>query len=435
MRPLEGIRMELKKQFVKDVLKTVVAFANTKGGKILLGVADDGEIVGVKNPDEELLKLTNSVRDGIKPDLAAFATGTVEMMEGKQVVVFEVQKGTSCPYYLAGKGIRPEGVYLRQGASSVPATDSAIIRMIRETHGESYEELRSLNQDLEFTTLSKVFQTAALPLGEMQMRTLGILDADGLFTNLGLLLSEQCPHTIKAAVFEGRNRAVFKDRYEFSGSVMKQLSEVLSFLDRYNRTRSTFEGIRRVDFREYPVDAIREAVMNAIVHKDYAYSGSTLIHVFDDRIELVTIGGLVKGVSKSDIMLGVSILRNKNLAAVFYRLKWIEAYGTGIHKIMEAYEDAAVKPVIEVSDNAFKIVLPNREVQGIEERIKPYFTEQEKRILLMFDRSEEIRRRDIEGELSISQAMAVKLLKRLLEKSAIIKLGEGKNTRYRLREQ
>ena len=333
----EGITVEYKEKLTSEARKTVVAFANTAGGTLYIGVSDDGTPVGVKDPDEIILQLTNMVRDAIRPDVTMFTSAAVEKIEEKQVVALHVQKGTAAPYYLAGKGIRPEGVYVRQGASSVSATEAAILRMIRETGGDSYEEMRSLVQELSFDAVSKAFSQAGLPFGDAQMRTLGLVSEEGLFTNLALLLSDQNPHTVKAAVFEGSSKTVFKDRFEFEGSLLKQLDDVAAFIDRYNSTRSRIEGLRRIDERDYPQEAIRETLLNAIVHRDYAFSGPALISLFDDRIEFVTLGGLVKGLTLSDLELGVSIVRNRGLASVFYRLGLIEAYGTGIPKIRECY--------------------------------------------------------------------------------------------------
>lgn len=264
------------------------------------------------------------------------------------------------------------------------------------------------------------------------MRTLHIIDDDGLYTNLGLLLSEQCQHTIKVAVFEGRTREIFKDRNEFSGSVIKQMREVYDFLNRYNRTHSEITGLLRVDKRDYPGVVIREALLNAIVHKDYAFSGSTLISVFDDRIEFVTIGGLVWGMNKDDILLGVSIMRNKNLARVFYQLKWIEAYGTGIQKMFESYEPFAIKPQIDISSNAFKIVLPSTLLFDQKFQGTVSLNENEEKIIALFNKYQTVRRIDVEKELSLSQPMTVRLLKNLLDKQVIIRLGQGKNVSYRL---
>lgn len=427
---VEDINHELKKQYVKEIVKTVIAFANTNGGKIYIGIDDTGKIIGLDEPDNELLKLTNAVRDSIAPDITPFTSSIFEEYDGKKIIVYNVQKGTSCPYYLSSKGLRPEGVYVRQGASSVPASQSLIIRMIKETDGDSYEELRSLNQELTFDTLVTEFDEANLTFGEPQKKTLGLIGEDGLYTNLGLLLSDQCKHSIKAAVFEGTSKSHFRDRYEFDGSLIKQMREVYSFIDRYNRTSSRVEGLNRIDEREYPEEALREAILNSIVHKDYGFGSSTLISVFDNRIEILTVGGLVRGLTKDDIMIGTSLLRNKNLANVFYRLKWIEAYGTGILKIKEAYEKFDLKPIIEITDNAFKVALPAISMSLKQKNIQ--FNTNESKVLDLLKSNDIIKRLDVEQALNISQPMAVKILKSLQEKKAINKVGSGKNIVYHL---
>ena len=429
----ESIHLELKKEYVKDILKTVIAFANTSGGKIYIGIDDDGKVLGVQRLDTDILKLSNSIRDSIKPDITLFTSILVEKIDSNDVIVVDVQKGASSPYYLTDKGIRPSGVYVRQGASSVPATDSSILKMIRDTDGDNFEELRSLNQNLDFDFLKKEFEDANIKLEHSQMRTFNIIDEDGLYTNLGLLLSEQCPHTIKAAVFEGSTKEIFKDRFEFSGSLLKQMKDVYSFLNRYNRTNSEITGLKRTDTREYPEIAIREALLNSIVHKEYSYSSSTLISVFDDKIEIVTIGGLTKGLNEDDIMLGVSILRNRNLANIFYRLKLIEAYGTGIPKIIESYNEYNVKPKIEISSNAFKITLPNTLKEKSISKLEKNLSDKEYLIVNMLKENEYIKRTDIEKNLSISSSMAIKLLRNMVDNSIIEKLGKGKNVIYRLK--
>lgn len=428
---IEGPKVEFKRGFNKDVLRTVVAFANTQGGKIYIGYDDDGGVLGVENPDDEILTVMNSIRDSIKPDVTMFIACDVHIDQEKEVIVIDVQRGVSCPYYLAEKGLRSSGVFVRQGASSVPASESAIRKMIRETDGNDYESVRSLDQDLTFGSLEKEFKEADLKIGKSQMRSLKIIDEDGLFTNLGLLLSDKCPFTIKAAIFEGSHKGNFKDRVEFTGSVLKQLVDCYAFLDRYNRTRSEIQGLKRVDLRDYPEIAIREALLNAIVHKDYALSSSILISLFEDRMEIVTIGGLIKGISADDLILGISMLRNQYLADVFYRLKWVEAYGTGIQKIMGSYETHEIKPQIEVSSNAFKITLPNTQCFDVSRGYEVYLNKSESTVMEMFEKTYTIKRVDVEAELSVSQPMAVKILKSLQEKDRIIRIGSGKNTMYR----
>ena len=128
-----------------------------------------------------------------------------------------------------------------------------------------------------------------------------------------MLLSDQCVHTIKPAVFDGSKKTVFRDRRELTGSLLKQSEDAFSYIDQYNRTRAEFNGLERTDRRDYPTEALRETLLNAVVHRDYATSSPTLISIFDDRIEFVSLGGLVRGITFNDIMPGVSVLRNQHL--------------------------------------------------------------------------------------------------------------------------
>ena len=353
--------LELKREFVKDLNKEVVAFANTNGGEIYVGIADDGTIIGLDDPEQTELQCVDHIKNTIKPDVSVFVAYERQNVDGKTVLKITVGKGSMTPYYIAAKGLRPEGVYIRQGTASVPATETAIIKMIKETTGDAYEEGRSLKQNLTFLQAEEVFLNAGISFGDAQKRSLGLIGRDGCYTNLGLLLSDQCEHKIKFAVFEGTEKEVFKDRHEFSGSLFRQLEEVIKSIDRYNKVSSPkIERLKRIDKREYPEEAIREAVLNAIIHRDYGLGGYTLVSMFSDRMEIVSLGGLMRGVEMSDIMLGVSYLRNKRLAEIFYRLQWIEAYGTGISKIKKSYVGQKDQPVFECSSNAFKVVLPKQ---------------------------------------------------------------------------
>ena len=428
----ENVSTEFKREYTPDVVKTVLAFANTIGGTIYIGIADDGNVVGVEDVDATTLRAANAVRDAIKPDVTMFVDYRSEVMSGKTVVEIVVQKGTACPYYLAGKGIRPEGVFVRQGASTVPATETAILRMIKETDGERYEDVRSLNQNLTFVETEREFEDRGVPFGAAQQRTLGLVNDDGMFTNLALLLSDQCLHTVKLAVYTGTAKAQFQDRREFTGSLLKQLNDVYTFIDRYNRNHSEIEGLHRIDRRDYPTSAVREALLNALIHRDYAFSDSTLVSIFDDRIEFVSIGGLVRGITLDDMMLGISVARNHNLAAVFYRLTLIEAYGTGIPKIMRSYEGYAAQPVIQATDNAFKITLPNVNEMA-EKSVPSELNENEQAVMRLFQNGDSIVRKNAEAALGVSQSMASRILRGLVEKGRVQVVGGGKNTKYVLR--
>ena len=443
MRFRETETVELKSIVMDDIKKEIIAFANCDGGTVYVGVADDGKVLGVENADECALQISNMVRDAVKPDVTMFIHYETLECDGKAVVAVNIQRGTNRPYYLAKKGLRPEGVYVRQGYSSVPATDTAIRQMIKETDGDSFENMRSINQALTFEATKKEFEKRNVVFGQPQMQTLKIVSADGIYTNLGLLLSEQCLHTIKAAVFEGINQNVFKDRREFSGSLMQQLNDVYDYIDFHNQTHATFRKLLRIDTRDYPEVAVREALLNTLVHRDYSFRASTLISIYDDRIEFVSIGGLLPGLELDDLMMGVSVCRNPHLANVFYRLQLIEAYGTGMKKIMGAYANALVQPKIKTTNNAFKIILPNvnftpkaAEVhKDFEKAADMALDSNEEKVLQFLREHLMITRKETQTLLKVSQSTAGRILKAMVDSGRIKQIGGSRTTRYELRKE
>jgi len=443
VKRFENQDIEFKQEYVPDVRKDILAFVNASGGTVLIGVRKDGEILGVENPDEVMLQVAGSLKDSLAPDVMPFVSIHAEVMEGKNVVVVDVSPGTNRPYYLRDKGLRPSGVYIRKGSSSQPMTDEGIREMIRATSGVSFETARSLNQALTFDVFASELKKKNLEFGTAQMRTLKMIGEDGLYNNLALLLSDECPTTIKIALFQGTDKAVFRDRKEFGGSVLKQLDNAYEFIDLNNKTRATFSGLERTDIRDYPEDAVREALLNCIVHRDYSYRGSTLIHIYDDRIEFISLGGLVHGLTLSSIFLGASVSRNPNLAAVFYRLHLIESYGTGISKIQRAYASYPVKPVFETAEGVFRVTLPNRNFvskaspssEGEEtnrthlNRGQELAGKEKEAILQTAALHGQISRKEVEELLSIGSTKAYRLLSSLCEEK---KLKPSKNGRDRV---
>ena len=429
---IESEVVELKVEVVGDICKEVIAFANTKGGTLYIGVSNDGNVVGVQNADQVILQLNNMIRDSIKPDVTMFVGYETQHVSDKDIIAVTIQKGTDRPYYLGSKGLKPSGVYVRNGTSSDPATDTAIRRMIKETDGDSFESMRSLEQNLSFEAAEKQFEKQNIPFDAAKMQTLGMISADGIYSNVALLLSDQCPSTIKAATFSGEDKGSFQDRREFGGSLFQQMEELYSYLDMRNQTKATFDGLYRIDTRDYPEDALREALLNSLVHRDYSFRASTLVSVYVDRIEFVSVGGLPSGIELDDIMLGLSVCRNPKLAAIFYRLQLIEAYGTGMPKIMNAYADTELKPKIEVSSNAFKITLPNKNTGENKAAILASTPQSNEKLILDFIGSHgHIVRSDVDRLLDVSQATANRILKRMVAEGLIYQDGNGRKTKYR----
>lgn len=264
------------------------------------------------------------------------------------------------------------------------------------------------------------------------MQTLGLISQDGLYTNLSLLLSDQCPHIIKAATFNGTDQQEFHDRKEFTGSILKQLNDAYDYLALRNQNRASFEDLFRVDQKDYPEVALREALLNAIVHRDYSYSAGTLLSVYSDRIELVSIGGLAHGIALEDVLLGLSVCRNQKLANIFYRLRLIEAYGTGMKKINNSYSESPGKPEIMATGNAFKITLPKiNSYKAAPALLRSMNQMKETAVILGFiSEHGSITRLQLESLLEMKTATAIRTLKKLTESNVITPVGKGKNTRY-----
>ena len=437
MKRFENLNLEYKREYTDQIRKAVIAFANTDGGAVLVGVDDDGTVRGVDDVDGTRVRVGNLIRDSIRPDVRAFVSVIEEERGGRTVLRFDVQRGTARPYYWKAKGLRPEGVFVRQDAASVPASEAAIREMLLASADGAFERMRSLRQDLTFGAAAAFFRERKVAFGPAQRRSLGLVGEDGLFTNLALLLSDQCPFTLKLAVFEGTGKTVFRERREIGGSVLAQVREAFDYLDKWNRTRAEVRGLDRVDRRDYPPEAVREALLNAVVHRDYALPGADLVSLFDDRLEVLSAGGLVRGVSLSDVLLGLSALRNAALAGVFYRLRLIEAYGTGLLKIREAYAGAPRPAAVEATDHAFKVTLPNRNAAVAAEPRRaagpaPAPDARADAVLAALRSRRELGRADVEALCGVSPATAARLLARLVAEGRAATVGRGPSTRYRL---
>lgn len=437
MEKLENKNMEFKREYVPEIRKEVVAFANSDGGTILIGVEDDGVVCGLDNSDKVANQVSNSLKDAIAPDVMPFVDIDRIEMAKKQVVKVDVSPGVNRPYYIREKGLKPSGVYVRKGSSSQPVTDEGIRQMILQNSLRSYEECRSLKQELTFEALSSALKVRGIEFGEAQMKTLKLIGEDGLYTNLALLLSDQCPITTKTAIFQGTENIVFRDRQEFSGSIIKQMDEVYHLIDLCNKTKATFEGLNRIDARDYPEEALREAWLNCLVHRDYSFSGSTIINIYDDRIEFVSLGGLVPGLELESIFLGISQSRNPNLAALFYRMRLIESYGTGISKINRGYRNREKAPKFETAAGVFRVTLPNNnEVEGVAEYVPDHKSERnvkkDESILVMEYVAEHgsVTRQETEALIQVGSTKAFRILKTLCTEGKLQVEGKGKQVKY-----
>ena len=430
---VESQYVELKSELTKEIKKEIIAFANTSGGTIYIGIDDDGKIVGIKNASKDLESLSGMIREGIRSDLTLYTKIYIERISNKDVIIVKVESAPNKPYYLSDKGMKSSGVYLRYGTSSVPATDETIKKLLLENNSNSFEEQISNNQMLHFNYMNNLFENKNINLDETKYKTLHIKNTDNLYTNLGLLLSDECPFEIKVAIYNGNDKLEFKDRKEFVGSILKQVNDVFEYLELFNKTSGKIIGLERIDVKDYPDYALREALLNAVIHRDYNFKGSILISLYDDRFEIVSLGGLVRGISINDIYMGVSESRNPNLANIFFRLKYVESFGTGIGRILRSYDQSEKKPMLQESDNAFLVMLPNINYKELKARTLPSNLSQQEQIIQYLKKYNKISRIIVEEMFDVSKTRANDILNEMINKNLILKQGNGKNIIYILK--
>ena len=311
--------------------------------------------------------------------------------------------------------------------------------MIYESESIEYNT-QILDQDLTFEEAKKIFKRYRVEFSEGKYIALGLRNLqDGQYTNLALLFSDQCPHTTKVAVFNDTANLTFKDSKEFGGSIFKQLNDAYSYLSLCNRTAAVIKGPELIEKSDYPEGALREALMNALIHRDYRFSGSIVINVFETAIEFISIGGLLPELALEDIKKGVSRCRNPKMAEVFHRLGLIEAYGTGIRRIFALYEENSVQPTIQVTPNTFKIILPNRNAEV--EQNQPEISESSS----VADRSSiqlvleylaeygEMTDEELQELLNVKRPRAFLISRQMVEENLIHIEGHGNKRIYRLR--
>ena len=249
-----------------------------------------------------------------------------------------------------------------------------------------------------------------------------------------MLLSDECPYSIKCAIFNGNSKLEFRDRKEFTGSVLKQVNDTFEYLDLYNKTKGKIVGLERIDTKDYPEYALRESLLNAVIHRDYNFTGSILVSLFDDRFEITSLGGLVKGINMEDLYNGVSESRNPNLANIFYRLKYVESFGTGIGRIIESYKEYDKEPLISNTQNTFKVTLYNvNYVDKNNIKILPTNLTQEEQVIEYLKKNNKINRLIVESLLDVSKTRANDILNKMINDNILIQNGTGKNTYYVLK--
>ena len=451
----ENKRLELKEKLPSNekLAKTIIAFSNTSGGKLVIGVNDNREIVGI---DEDKIfeyeeKISSIINDlcypTILPEIYA------QNIDGKVVLVVEVFRGSLLPYYLKNKG-KLKGTYIRVGSTNRLADEVMIAELQRQRFNKSFDEeenfefeLKNLNLNIiynEFEKIDKICDYEKLKnlkliknINGLDYPTNALLIALGVFNNT----------SVKCARFKGVSKEIFIDKKEFNDDLFSNLQNSIKFLQNHLNLNAEVKGLQLKEELEIPLLAIREALINAIIHRNYLRNSDIKVAVYDDIVEIVSPGGFPNGLTIDEVMSGRSEIRNKVLASLFRELKFVETWGSGIAKIKKLCEEKNVKFEINESGNFVSIVfyrpkisekMPNsaeKMPNSAEKLLKLVDNEQEEKVINFLIENKKIDVNQVEKLLNLKERRAREILKKLVDKGILEKIGKTKGSYYILNKK
>ena len=327
----EGLKVEFKESFDgKSIAKEIVAFANSEGGRIILGVSDKGEIKGIKITNRLKSQIQDIVRNcdpEIKISLEAF----------ENTLIINVEEGKNKPYRCG------DGFFVRIGANSQKMKRDEIVQMILNLGNKRFDEIptkvKEYNKGLVDSYLRKAGINA--PANNSLLFNLGVSDKNGNLNNAGVLFFTKNPKQnlinayITCARYKGTEKVNVIDRKDFEDDLVSQIEQSIEFVKRNTRLAYEIKGLYRKEIPEYPTEAVREAILNAVMHRDYFEKGANVqIDIFDNRLIITNIGGLIKPLTKKNLGT-LAVRRNPLIADLFHRIHFVEKMGTGIKRIIE----------------------------------------------------------------------------------------------------
>lgn len=413
----ENKNLEFKVDVSGNFLKTVSAFANYEGGKILFGIADNGEIIGLANPEQACMDIENKINDTIRPQ----PDYNMEISPEEKIVVLKIEPGRNKPYMYKSKA------YRRNDTATIEVDEVELVRLILAGKNMDYEELPANNQSLSFNTLEEKIkdEIGIEVLNKDILKTLNLYnDIDG-YNHAAELLADQNNYPgIDIAKFgEGVNLILKRVTFERESILSSFEKAVLLYRDYYQMEE--IRGMNREKIEVIPEEAFREAVANAIIHRTWDVKSHIRILMFEDRIEITSPGGLPFGISEREYIKGrLSVLRNPILSNVFLRLHLAEALGTGIIRIKEAYHNSVKKPVFEVNENTIKITLPVFSDINLSDDE-----------LLVYKALSKVKAKSISEiveKVPFSRSKTASILKELVSQNYVTVVGRGRGTKYKI---
>ena len=411
----ESATLEFKRKPSKTFLKTVSAFANYGTGKIVFGTDDDGEPVGLDDPKATCLNIENAINDALSP----VPRYTLSIDDSAKTVTLTVYEGKSKPYLASGKA------YGRADTSTVEVSRLEYNRLALSGMNVFFDALESQDQSLSFGRLEKdlVEKTGLRALDRNALISLELMSPDGTYNNAAALLADENRFAgTDIARFGDSINVILSRRTLERVSVLSQMDQALEMFDEFYVYEEIID-YERVIKSLIPRNAFREALANALVHRRWDINGSVKVSMYADRVEVTSPGGLPDGVTEDEYLSGgLSVSRNPILANVFYRLGYIERFGTGIPRILDEYAAMTVEPRFTVRESSITVVLP---VDG-----SVRLTVDERTVLDALPKGVVMPRSDIEKAAGLSKDKTIKALNDLVKKKLVERHGGGRSTRY-----
>lgn len=341
----ETNRIENKEQLNEEFEQEVIAFLNYKeGGIIYVGINKNGQVVGVEDVDLTQLQIKDRIKNNIQPSTLGLFDVIVETIDDKDVIKVVISSGTEKPYYLRKKGRTPEGCYIRIGSSKERMTERMIEEMFARRIKNSLKEIESPRQDLTFRQLKIHYEGNGMILNDNFARNLNLLTDEGKYNYNAYLLADENNISIKLVKYLGTSKMELIENQEYGYCCLITATQrILDRLTSENTVYAKIEYNGRKEVEMIDSKALKEAVINAMVHSDYTLTTTPIIELYSDRIEITSGGGLPQGLSQEEFLEGVTAPRNKELIRVFKDVDLIENIGSGVLRILDAYDKSCFK--------------------------------------------------------------------------------------------
>lgn len=429
----ESNRIELKTTLNDKLEKEIVAFLNNREGGILyIGVDDEGNPVENSDMDSMQLKIADRIKNNILPSTLGLFDIVTEYVDNIPITKIVVSSGLEKPYYIKGKGMSPNGCYMRIGTSTQPMSTALIDELYAKRIHTTLRNIPSPRQDLTFAQLKIYYQERGFELNRRFANSLELLTPDGKYNYIAYLLADENGVSIKVAKYAGTTKVDLVENEEYGYcSLIKATNHVLEKMKIENVTKAKVTSTKRIEKNLVESVPLREALINSIVHNDFSREIPPVFEIFSDRIEFTSYGGLIPGQSKEDFFSCSSMPRNRELMRVFKDLGLVEQLGSGMSRILQSYD----RDIFEISDHFIKVIFPfslsTNDNIAIGDNNGDNRSDRDK-VLVLLEEKPDITAKEMSGQTGLSTRKISRIIRELRESEVIIRMGSNRKGHWEI---